>query len=150
MAMPFGSTVWICALWLSSAGAASEPTEQLAAEFIWSSDDAFVDTGHVAPSPGDQEDRDGDGFSFAEGDCLDDPSDPDAADVHPGAVELCEDLLDNDCNGLFNDGCENPTAYGSVQGGGCSVVTESTSPLALILAMVVALVSRTVRRRGDA
>jgi hypothetical protein len=150
MAMPFGPIVWTCVLWVSSATAASDFPTELAGDSSWASEGStLVDTGQFVPSPGEHEDRDGDGFSIAEGDCLDDSSDPDAVDVHPGAVELCEDLLDNDCNGLFNDGCENPTAYGSVQGGGCSVLTESP-PHALILAMVFALVSGTVRRRGDA
>ncbi|HEX8117169.1 MAG TPA: putative metal-binding motif-containing protein [Pyrinomonadaceae bacterium] len=37
-------------------------------------------------------DRDGDGYSAAEGDC-----DDDNAGVHPGATEICGDGVDNDC-----------------------------------------------------
>ena len=40
-------------------------------------------------------DHDGDGFSVAQGDC----DDTNAA-VHPGAVEVCGDGLDNDCDGV--------------------------------------------------
>jgi hypothetical protein len=45
-------------------------------------------------------DNDGDGYT-AENDC-----DDTMASVNPGAEEICNDFLDNNCNGLFNEGCE--------------------------------------------
>ncbi|MCU0598130.1 MAG: fibronectin type III domain-containing protein [Desulfobacterales bacterium] len=45
-------------------------------------------------------DGDGDGYSVNEGDC--DDQDP---DVHPGAVEICGDNKDNNCNGAIDEGC---------------------------------------------
>ena len=47
-----------------------------------------IDTGLV--------DADQDGFS-------DDDCDDANADVHPGAVEICDDTLDNDCDELVDD-----------------------------------------------
>lgn len=58
-------------------------------------------------------DCDADGWSLAEGDC----DDGDAA-VNPGAPEDCTDERDNDCNGLFNDGCDRDVYNGSIGGGG--------------------------------
>ncbi|MCB9689209.1 MAG: hypothetical protein H6735_29495, partial [Alphaproteobacteria bacterium] len=51
-------------------------------------------------------DCDGDGSATDDPvpDCLDDPTDPDAASIHPGAAEVC-DGRDNDCNGL-SDGAD--------------------------------------------
>ncbi len=46
-------------------------------------------------------DADGDGYSTEGGDC--DDSDP---TLHPGAVELADDV-DNDCDGLIDEGTEN-------------------------------------------
>ena len=42
------------------------------------------------------QDRDGDGWTEAEGDCWDDMNDIRSALVYPGAEELCDDFLDND------------------------------------------------------
>ncbi len=43
-------------------------------------------------------DADSDGFTISEGDC-----DDENPEIHPAAIELC-DLIDNNCNGLFNEG----------------------------------------------
>ena len=46
---------------------------------------------------GDLYDFDGDGSPDSE-DC-----EPQDADVFPGALELCDDTVDNDCDGLVSD-----------------------------------------------
>jgi Putative metal-binding motif len=58
-------------------------------------------------------DLDGDGWSQSDGDCND-------ADelVHPGRPELCGDRLDNDCDGLFDGGCDRSASLATLQGGG--------------------------------
>ena len=50
------------------------------------------------PSPADT-DADGDGYTPNEGDCLDDPDEPLAPDVHPDATETDNDGIDSDCDG---------------------------------------------------
>jgi hypothetical protein len=46
------------------------------------------------------QDADGDGFTTREGDC-----DDDDITVYPGAVDLCEDGIDNNCDGAVDEGC---------------------------------------------
>ena len=48
---------------------------------------------------GDDLDQDGDGYSPAQGDCNDDPSDPVAPTVYPGAYDVPGDGIDQDCYG---------------------------------------------------
>jgi hypothetical protein len=99
-----------------------------------------TDSDSVTPPP---EDLDGDGFSVADGDCWDSPGNPDAVLVHPGAAELCTDLLDNDCNGLVNDGCSNMRSFATVRGGGCSSLVRATLPgIGLLLATTALCASR--------
>jgi len=57
-------------------------------------------------------DCDGDGVTPGEGDC--DDADP---DIGPGRTEICGDRIDNDCDGLFDGGCDDPAARGSLAGG---------------------------------
>ena len=45
-------------------------------------------------------DDDGDGYSEAQGDCND--SD---INIYPGAIEVCGDFIDNDCDGLIDEKC---------------------------------------------
>ncbi len=54
----------------------------------------------MACAAGSETDRDGDGFTEAQGDCNDGPIslDPAAGTISPGAVEIC-DGLDNNCDG---------------------------------------------------
>jgi len=59
-------------------------------------------------------DQDGDGWTIQDGDC----DDSDAA-IHPGATEIC-DLLDNDCDGVADDG---------IPGASAACATESCAEL---------------------
>ena len=58
-------------------------------------------------------DCDDDGWTQGDGDCNDDEP-----TVNPSQPEDCEDDLDNDCNNLFNDGCDVDARQGNLSGGG--------------------------------
>ncbi|MFT4621485.1 MAG: hypothetical protein ACI8PZ_000137 [Myxococcota bacterium] len=75
------------------------------------SDTGTVDTGAAALDA----DGDGDGFTPREGDC-----DDDNPRVSPRATEICDDRLDNDCDGFFDNGedCNVAAFQGALQGGG--------------------------------
>jgi len=109
-----------------------------------------VDTGDTGAGTGSDrtEDRDGDGWSPADGDCWDDPDDPDARTVHPDAAESCADNFDNDCNGMFNDGCSNPIGYATLQGGGCAAVGFPTAAWHHIGLTGLSLLALARRRRS--
>lgn len=82
------------------------------------------------------------------GDCMDNPNDDRAKHVNPGRDELCDDAVDNDCNGLVNDGCSDSARYATVQGGGCSSSPRSLLPsLAFLLALPLALRRRALSHR---
>ncbi len=49
------------------------------------------------PCTGDDEDQDGDGYSTNQGDCNDDPADPLAPTIYPGATDTPGDGIDQDC-----------------------------------------------------
>ena len=69
-------------------------------DVVGDDDDAVGDDDDAVGDDDDAtDDADGDGYSVADGDC--DDSDP---TVYPGAPEEC-DGLDNDCNGVADDGC---------------------------------------------
>jgi hypothetical protein len=59
-------------------------------------------------------DLDGDGYKLSDGDC-DDRNDPDHIAIakarHPGATEICGNGIDDDCNGIADDGA-NCDPYG--------------------------------------
>jgi Putative metal-binding motif len=61
--------------------------------------DGFINGFCTCPTPGD---RDGDGYGIGMSDpALADCNDQDPS-IHPNAVELCGDNLDNNCNGLID------------------------------------------------
>jgi hypothetical protein len=73
-----------------------------------------ADTGPVDTGvPLSTADNDGDGFSPADGDC-----DDDEPTAFPGNPEICEDRIDNDCNRLFDEGCDSRIYQASLRGGG--------------------------------
>ena len=55
---------------------------------------------NIPQSGTDNCDDDGDGFSEVQGDCND--SD---INIYPGAIEVCGDIMDNDCDGLIDEKC---------------------------------------------
>ncbi len=77
------------------------------------------DTGYGTPTDTDtgvplsRIDGDGDNYSPAQGDC-----DDENPDVYPGNPEICADRIDNDCNGLYDDGCDGRVQFGTLRGGG--------------------------------
>ncbi len=75
-------------------------------------------------------DADGDNVTIAEGDC--DDTDP---DVNPNRPEVCEDRIDNDCDGLYDEECDYRIRMASLRGaGGCSDNTGSALLILLPLA----------------
>ena len=79
------------------------------AAWAQTADTGPVDTGVVLS----EDDLDGDGFSPADGDC--DDNEPLA---FPGNPEVCEDRIDNDCDKLFDEGCDSRIYQASLRGGG--------------------------------
>lgn len=89
-------------------GATEDPSD-----FVDNDCDGLADeTGDSTPST-DNSDRDGDGYSLAEGDCDDRlPADwPEAPEwwdptaIHPDAPEICGDGFDNNCDGRADELC---------------------------------------------
>ncbi|MEL6341734.1 MAG: lamin tail domain-containing protein [Myxococcota bacterium] len=84
------------------------------------------------------QDRDGDGVAGSDGDCLDDPTDPVSVTVFPGATEVCDDGIDNNCDGNIDDDCLNPAREAGLRGGGlCGLGTSGGAALWLLSAMMV-------------
>jgi hypothetical protein len=48
-------------------------------------------------------DRDGDGLTPCQGDCVDNPAVPGSGDIHPGAIDGPHDGVDNDCSGKCDE-----------------------------------------------
>ena len=69
--------------------------------------DGYADNMTAGSKPADTMDLDGDGYTLAMGDC-DDRADATnlalAKSRHPGAVEICDDGIDQDCDGLADNG----------------------------------------------
>lgn len=82
-------------------------------------------------------DRDGDGYSILDGDCMDlgsdDTDDPNVValsqTVNPGAIETCGDLIDNDCDGFYDNdpACTPDTAFATIRGGGLCAVADGSA-----------------------
>src|SRR5215468_637895 len=85
-----------------------------------------ADGGVVNIPSTDTVDHDGDGYSMAQGDCDDRPGM--GMMIHPGQPEICGDGLDNDCNGIADDGCD------PYDGTGNEIV--SVSPTSLMSDMI--------------
>src|SRR5690349_9468420 len=81
-----------------------------------------------------REDCDGDGYRKMDGDC--DDRDP---KVNPGEAEVCGDHLDNDCNGLFDDGCDESAQRATLLGG--SACQDANAGFAFVL-LPLALIRR--------
>jgi hypothetical protein len=66
--------------------------------------DGYADNATKGSRPSDTMDLDGDGYSLAQGDCDDRADTPAhkalAATRHPGAKDVCDDGIDQDCDGL--------------------------------------------------
>ncbi|MCB9792275.1 MAG: lamin tail domain-containing protein [Alphaproteobacteria bacterium] len=93
----------------------------------------------------DSPDVDGDGWGVADGDC--DDNNP---DVHPGIeTDRCDDFLDNNCDGFFNEGCELPALNAGVRGGSlfCGV-TPGTGSGAFFLGAIALLLAAGRREKG--
>ncbi|MBI4701543.1 MAG: hypothetical protein HY744_10345 [Deltaproteobacteria bacterium] len=84
------------------------------------------EAGSGASTGGPGSDDDGDGYSEIQGDCNDQN-----ADIHPGAIEICDDGIDNNCNAA-KDAAE-PDADGDGFGpcqGDCNDADLAVSPAA--------------------
>ena len=81
-------------------------------------------------------DCDQDGHSVGDGDC-----DDEDAEVHPGRAEQCGDELDNNCDGFFDEECEDAAQLGSIRGGGGCTGGAGVGGAALLVLPVL------VRRR---
>lgn len=89
------------------------------------------------------QDRDGDGVAGSDGDCNDNPADPIAVDIFPGAVEVCDDGIDNNCDGNVDDDCLNRAREASLRGGGlCGTMTGTAAGKMWALSLLVALARR--------
>lgn len=72
---------------------------------------------------GGNPDNDGDGFT-SPGDCNDED-----ADIHPGADEMCEDDIDNDCNGAVDENDVQCGGTGGLQPIQMTLENPSVNPL---------------------
>lgn len=96
------------------------PMHEYEISFVDSNIEGFYPTFHFFGSDEDiGEDNDLDGITNKQGDC--DDNDP---EIYPGAVELCSDNVDRDCDGNHSICCESVNnGGGGGSGGGCFVDT---------------------------
>ena len=76
-------------------------------------------------------DADGDGFTPRQGDC--DDQEPEAA---PGQPEICEDRIDNDCDGLYDEDCDTRVRMASLRGGGGCTRADNGSAAVFFLPLI--------------
>ena len=128
---------------VNPAGAEGDPANGGVADGLDNDCDGVVDDPYL--------DLDGDGYTVTEGDCLDDPADSRSPLVNPGAVELCDDNLDNDCNGFYNDGCENSSGLAGVRGGGmiCGVSAVPGALGGSSILVLLGVLAAGLRRREE-
>lgn len=88
----------------------------------------------------DNADCDDDGWTRSQGDCNDFND-----EVNPGKPELCSDREDNDCNGYFNDGCDDAAQRGTLIGGSTCTTGPRLAPLLALPLLFAPLIRR--RRR---
>ena len=99
----------------------------MVASFAWAP--AFADCGDPDDTPRPDEDCDADGWTVVDGDCSDDD-----ATTNPGENESCDAPADEDCNGLFDDGCDRLLQRGSLEGGStCQTAPGASGGLLLAL-----------------
>ncbi|GDX82954.1 hypothetical protein LBMAG42_47650 [Deltaproteobacteria bacterium] len=101
-------------------------------------------------------DKDGDGFTEQDGDCMDlgeAEGYPAAqvilsAQVNPTAKEVCFDQVDNDCDGWIDNesACSRDAAVATVRGGGLCGVVEGGAAGVLVLAGLMVAAARRDRR----
>jgi hypothetical protein len=69
--------------------------------------DGYADNAVKGSKPADTQDLDGDGYTLAMGDC-DDRNEASVLELaksrHPGATEICDDGIDQDCDGIPDNG----------------------------------------------
>jgi hypothetical protein len=82
-----------------------------------------------------------DGTFAGLGDC-----DDATAGVYPGAEEVCGDGVDQDCDGVADDGCGKTGLYDD-QGGGCSTSGGASRPTVVLAGLAAVLLARRRRRR---
>jgi hypothetical protein len=118
---------WVLALALAAAlvAAGCDGDDDDSADDDASDDDTAVTDDDSAGDDDDSaaEDLDGDGYPAAE-DC-----DDGNADVYPGAEQVCDDVLDNDCDGLTDEAEEDADLDGfSECTGDCNLFNPAIHP----------------------
>lgn len=70
---------------------------------------AWTTYGTASWTPADCTDADEDGYAVEGGDCGEVDCDDSDATVNPGATEVCDDSIDNNCDGQVDEGCSTTT-----------------------------------------
>lgn len=97
-------------------------------------------------------DRDDDGYTEADGDCMDIGAENGATaaqivlsqSVNPASTEVCFNQLDDDCDGWIDNGekCSRAAEFAGVRGGGLCGVTDAGGGLAAAILALAALARR--------
>ena len=103
--------------------------------------DGYADNATVGSKPTDTMDLDGDGYTLAQGDCDDRIDTPEhlalAKTRHPGAMDICNDGIDQDCDGIpDNDPTCDPFAnnFVTIDTTPASFVDPTANPLQPLIA----------------